>query len=376
MITSKLPHIGTTIFTQMSALANEVGAINLSQGFPNFPLAEGLRHSFEKNLSENVHQYAPMMGIISLRETLSTLIQKSYNRRLSPDNILITAGATQAIFTIIQAFVHPNDEVIVIDPAYDCYRPALDLVQAKTHHIHLTDKFELDLNQIEQKLNGKTRMFIINNPHNPTGAVFPKKQLDVLVRLLEKHPNCIVLSDEVYEFINYTDENVSLNNYPSLFNQLITVSSFGKSLHITGWKVGYLTANDALITEIKKVHQFLVFSVSHFAQAAINDYLQTFDVQTLSAFYLEKRNNLQKWIQQSKFDLIPCNGTYFQTIDISDVTDMKDVEYAIWLTKNVGLATIPLSVFYAENPKTNYLRLCFAKDEITINKAGELLCQI
>ena len=376
MITSKLPNIGTTIFTEMSALANEVGAINLSQGFPNFPLDPELKNSFAKYLNENVHQYAPMMGLLNLRETLASLIQSSYNRNVLPENILITAGATQAIFTIIQAFIHPNDEVIVIDPAYDCYRPALDLVQAKTYHIQLTDEFELDLDLIAQKLNDKTRMFIINNPHNPTGAIFSKKQLNVLVGLLEKYPNCLVLSDEVYEFINYTDENVSLNNYPSLFNQLIAVSSFGKSLHITGWKVGYLTANDELMNEIKKVHQFLVFSVSHFAQAAINDYLQKFDVHTLSSFYLSKRNQLQKWINQSKFELIPCNGTYFQTIDISNVTDMKDREYAIWLTKNVGIATIPLSVFYANNPKTNYLRLCFAKDEITIKKAGELLCQI
>lgn len=376
MITSKLPHIGTTIFTQMSSLAYKVGAINLSQGFPNFPLDPNLKHIFEQQAQENVHQYAPMMGVLSLRETLVEIINKTYQRKLSPDNILITAGATQAIFTVIQALIHPNDEVILIDPAYDCYRPALDLVSATTHSIALTNNFELDLDKIEQKMNDKTRLFIINNPHNPSGTVFSKQQMDDLIVLLERHPNCLILSDEVYEFINFTNEKTSLNYYPSLLERLITVSSFGKSLHITGWKVGYLTANTTLMNEIKKVHQFVVFCVNHFAQCAINTYLKRFDLDQLSDFYREKRNFLLGYLSKSKLTPVKCRGTYFQTVDISGVTNMKDVDYAIWLTKNAGLASIPLSVFYATNPKTNYLRLCFAKDDETLTKAGEILCQI
>lgn len=376
MITSKLPNVGTTIFTQMSALANKSNAINLSQGFPNFPLDEKLKVIFEQKIHKNVHQYAPMMGVLSLRETLSELIATHYNRTIAPGNILITAGATQAIFTTIQALVHQGDEAILIEPAYDCYRPALDLVKAKTHAIQLSDNFELDLDKLEQKLNNSTRLLIINNPHNPTGAVFSKKQMDELVGILEKYPKCFILSDEVYEFIKFTKDKISLNFYPNIHDRLITTSSFGKSLHITGWKIGYLTAPEKLMNEIKKVHQFNVFCVNHFGQSAINEYLKKIDLGQLSAFYEQKRNTLMRYLSKSKFKPIPCQGTYFQTVDTSQVSDKKDVDFAIWMTEKMGLASIPLSVFYSEKPKTNYLRLCFAKDNDTLTKAGEILCRI
>lgn len=375
-LTSKLPSVGTTIFTQMSALANEVGALNLSQGFPSFPVDEQFKFILKQTVEDNVHQYAPMPGLLALREQIARIVYEEYTRRISPDQVLITAGATQAIFTAIQALVHAGDEVVIIDPAYDCYRPAVDLVHAKAIHVPLTHQLTLDVDAIRHSMNNKTRMLIINNPHNPTGTVFSKEQIDDLVEVLDMFPNCIILSDEVYEFINFTKEQISFNYYPQLFHRLITISSFGKTLHVTGWKVGYLVASNELMTEIKKVHQFLVFSVSHFAQQAIASYLKTFKVRELVPFYKSKQEFLAKQLANSRMTLMPCSGTYFQVVDISNMTEMNDVDYAIWLTKEHGVATIPLSVFYTSQPPTNFLRLCFAKDDETLLKAGEILCKI
>lgn len=376
IVSSKLPHVGTTIFTTMSTLANEVGALNLSQGFPNFPVDERFKAVLKRTVDEGVHQYAPMSGLLSLREQIARIVGENHRRVLSPDDVLITAGATQAIFTTIQALVHEGDEVIIIDPAYDCYRPAVDLVKGHAVHISLTKDLQLDLEAIGNKLTSKTRMLIINNPHNPTGAVFNRNQLEALVGLLENYPRCLILSDEVYEFIQFTNEQISLNHYPQLHSRLITVSSFGKTLHVTGWKVGYLTAVGELMHEIKKVHQFLVFSVSHFAQHAIAEYLRDFQVSELAPFYHTKQHFLAEKLANSRLKLMPCAGTYFQVVDISAVTELGDVDFAIWLTKERGVATIPLSVFYDSQPPTNYLRLCFAKDDETLTKAAEILCQI
>jgi len=376
LVTSKLPDVGTTIFTTMSALANEFGAVNISQGFPNFPPDAGFIEIMANTAVKNVYQYAPMQGIISLREQICELIQNEYARAMQIEDVLVTAGATQAIFTAIQALVHPGDEVIIIDPAYDCYRPAVDLVGAKAVHIPLTETFELDLDALGKNMSGKTKMLIINNPHNPSGVVFGKKQMDGLVGLLDNFPNCLILSDEVYEFINFSGELISMHYYPQLFDRLITVSSFGKTLHMTGWKVGYLTATGKVLEEIKKVHQFLVFSVSHFAQEVIATYLKSFEVKELTPFYERKRAFLADKLAHSKLGLIPCSGTYFQVVDTRKVTDMGDVEFAIWLTKERGIATIPLSVFYNHQPPQHYLRLCFAKDDETLTKAGDILCQI
>ena len=368
---------GTTIFSTMSALAAETGAINLSQGFPDFPLDPEFKVALSEQLSRPVHQYAPMQGLLPLRETISEIIERQYKRTIGPENILITAGATQAIFTTIQALVSRGDEVITIDPAYDCYRPAVDLAGGEAIHIPLTEAFEPDMEKLSSAMNMKTRMLILNNPHNPSGTVFTKKQMDALSSLLERFPECLILADEVYEFICFSNEAVSLNGYPQLWDRSIIISSFGKTLHITGWKVGYLTAPDRLLTEIKKVHQFLVFSVNHFAQAAIHQYLQHFDLKALSSFFAAKRDILQTYIERSGLKLMPCRGTYFQVVDITGVTAENDVDYAVWLTKMAGLATIPLSVFYnsPEAPR-HYLRLCFAKEENTLHRAGAILCGI
>lgn len=375
-LTSKLPNVGTTIFTQMSALAAETGAINLSQGFPGFPVSEDFKRILADTIHQNVHQYAPMQGLLTLREQIRQVVDQEYQRKIGAEDILITAGATQAIFTVVQALVNEGDEVLIIDPAYDCYRPAVDLVKAKAVHISLDNELRLDIDAIEDALNSRTRMIIVNNPHNPTGTVFPKSQMDSLVGVLEKYPDCFILADEVYEFINFLGEPVSFNYYPQLFDRLICISSFGKTLHATGWKVGYLTAPDKIMKEIMKVHQFLVFSVSHFAQSAIAEYLKIFDIKELAGFYRAKQEILSNSLSKSSLKLMPCSGTYFQVVDISGVTDMGDVDYAIWLTKEKGVATIPLSVFYTSQPFSSYLRLCFAKDEETLLKAGDILCQI
>jgi methionine transaminase len=373
---SKLPNLGTTIFTTMSALANEHKAINLSQGFPDFPLDADFARILEQNLSKNVHQYAPMMGLPKLREAIQKLISKQHNRQLSIDEILVTAGATQAIFTTIQALVNHGDEVIIIDPAYDCYAPAVHLVGGKCLHIPITTEFKLDLARIQSALNTKTRMLIINNPHNPTGAVFGSEELTSLVGLLENFPNCLILSDEVYEFINFSGETITMHQFESIQNRLITVSSFGKTLHVTGWKVGYLTAPKNLISEIAKVHQYLVFSVNHYAQESIADYLEIMEVPAISEMYIQKRDYLQNLLKPSRFELLPCSGTYFQLIDYSNISDENDTDFAIWLTKEVGVATIPISVFFKEEFSQKVLRLCFAKNEETLTQAAHRLCQI
>ncbi len=375
-ISSKLPDLGTTIFTTMSALANEHKAINLSQGFPDFPLDTQFEAILKENLGKNVHQYAPMMGLPKLREAIQNLISREHKRKIELDEILVTAGATQAIFTTIQALVNPNDEVIIIDPAYDCYAPAVQLVGGLCVHIPLNQKFELDLDRIKSALNDKTKMLIINNPHNPTGAVFGQDQLKELVGILDGFPNCLVLSDEVYEFINFTSDTITMHQFESLQNRLITVSSFGKTLHVTGWKVGYLTAPKHLISEIAKVHQYLIFSVNHYAQDAIADYLNIVDIIAISRMYDDKRNLLHGLLEKSRFKLLPCSGTYFQLIDYSAISQEKDVDFAIWLTKEIGVASIPISVFFKEPNSQNVLRLCFAKSEETLTQAAQRLCQI
>jgi len=376
MQVSKLPHVGTTIFTTMSALSNEYEAINLSQGFPDFPIDTVFSEILHGTLAKNVHQYAPMMGILPLREEIIRIIHENYNRILEPENVLITAGATQAIFTAIQALIHQNEQVIVLDPAYDCYAPAIQLVLAEPIHVPLTVDFRLNLDLIKQKINDNTKMIIINNPHNPTGTVFKNEDLQGLVDLLVSYPNCLILSDEVYEFITFEEKFKSMHLYEEIRNRLITVSSFGKTLHVTGWKVGYLTAPSHLLKEIAKVHQYLVFSVNHYAQNVIASYLKTVDLQTISPLYLQKRDLLSNALKGSKFKILPCLGTYFQLVDYSEIGLLNDVDFAIWMTKEVGVASIPISVFFKENYDEKIIRLCFAKDDSILTQAAQKLCQI
>jgi methionine aminotransferase len=374
---SKLPHVGTTIFTVMSKLAMEHNAINLSQGFPNFPVDEKLIVSLESVARESVHQYAPMPGSPDLLNGIGALIETAYGRKNNPGTeLLVTAGATQAIFATIQALVHPGEEVIILDPSYDCYEPPIILTGAKPVRIPLSDDFTPDWQRIEDAMNDKTRMLIINNPHNPSGKVLDTHDLQQLAVLLERHPKVLLLSDEVYEFITFEKKHISVNTIESLRERSIVVSSFGKTFHITGWKIGYLIAPEALIIEIKKVHQFLVFCVNSVAQAALAKYIRQTNPLELGAFYQQKRDDFRALISSSRFDLLPSEGSYFQLASYAQISDEADTEFCIRMVKEYGVAAIPLSVFNADGKDRKLIRFCFAKTTDTLTQAAERLCKI
>ena len=374
---SKLPHLGTTIFTTMSQMAAKYQAINLSQGFPNFPVDEKLVEILKQTVTENVHQYAPMAGNNELLEELAILTMKSYQRKVEPSKeILVTAGATQGIFTTIQALIFSGEEVIILDPAYDCYAPAVLLAGGKPIHINLKPDYTPDWDKIESAFNSKTKMIIVNNPHNPTGKTLLMSDIKALETILDKFPNVILFSDEVYEYITFENQHISANTREKLKEKSVVVSSFGKTFHITGWKTGYLIAPEKWMTEIKKVHQFLVFSVNSIAQATLKKYLRQTDVSALGQFYQEKRNYFRSLIDKSKFELLPSEGTYFQVLRYSEISQEPDTLFAERLIKEHGVATIPLSAFYHNKFDNQSIRLCFAKDNETLEKAAEKLCQI
>jgi methionine aminotransferase len=374
---SKLPHVGTTIFTVMSKLAAESQAINLSQGFPNFPVDPKLLDLYQRKVKEDVHQYAPMPGNPRLLVEIGALIESSYNRSINPtEEILVTAGATQGIFTAITALIEKGDEVIILDPSYDCYEPTITLCGATAIRVQLNNDFLPDWEAIEHAISDKTRMIVINNPHNPSGRIWSNSDMDAFEQLVLKHPNLLVLSDEVYEFITFEQKHISAHSYKSIHDRLITVSSFGKTFHITGWKMGYLTAPKELMIEIKKVHQFNVFSVNSVAQAVLADYLPTVNVHELGKFYQEKRDLFQSLIADSRFELLPCDGTYFQTARYSNISEESDVEFCKTLTTKHGVAAIPTSVFNGNGSDQRVIRFCFAKDSDTLHQAAKKLCTI
>jgi methionine aminotransferase len=374
---SKLPHVGTTIFTTMSKMAADYNAINLSQGFPNFPIDPILEEIVRSKTGENVHQYAPMSGLPNLLEKISEMIFNQYNRKIDPaSSLLVTAGATQAIFTTIQALVHKNEEVIILDPSYDCYESPVILAGAKPIRIPLNDNFLPDWDKIRSSVSDKTRLIITNNPHNPSGTVWKTKDILELEKLVLDFPNLVVLSDEVYEFISFENKHISVNTSEILKDRSVIVSSFGKTFHITGWKIGYVVAPEFLMKEIKKVHQFLVFCVNSLAQASLAEYMNHIDVSTLGRFYQEKRDAFREQLKNSRFELLPCEGTYFQLGSYVNVSDESDVDFAKRLVIEYGVATIPLSVFNANGDDRKILRFCFAKDEKTIQQATEKLCKI
>ena len=374
---SKLPHVGTTIFTVMSQMANEYGAINLSQGFPNFPVDPVLTGLLKTKATENIHQYAPMGGNPILLGKLSELVFKQYGRTVHPnEELLVTAGATQAIFASIQAVVDAGEEVIILDPSYDCYEPPVILTGAKAIRIPLMENFMPDWDRIRSVVSQGTKMLIINNPHNPSGTIWPESDLKELERLFEDYPQLILLSDEVYEFITFEEKHRSVNSIPSLRDRSIIVSSFGKTFHITGWKIGYIVAPAGLMKEIKKVHQFLVFCVNSVAQATLAEYLDKVDVSSLGLFYQEKRDLFRSLIKESKFHLLPSEGTYFQVASYAGISDESDVDFTKRLVKEFEVATIPLSVFNADGRDQKLIRFCFAKDAETLTAAAQRLCRI
>lgn len=371
---SKLPQISTSIFTIMSQMANEYGAINLSQGFPNFPVDERLKNLVSKWAKEEVHQYLPMAGFPPLLEKIAYLTQSSYGRKVNPSTeILITAGATEGIFATIQALVHPKEEVIILDPSYDCYETPILLCNAVPKRIPLNHDFTTNWELISSTMNSNTRMIIINNPHNPTGRIWTENDFVQLEKLVDLYPNVVVLSDEVYEYITFESKHISVHHRDKLRQKSVSISSFGKSFHITGWKIGYVIAPEHLMNEIKKVHQFLVFSVNSIAQYAINDYIDLVQVAELGSFYQTKRDFFRNLMTETPFELLPCEGSYFQIASYRSFSDENDIDFTKRLVKEFGVAAIPLSPFYADAKQTQCIRFCFAKEEETLKKAVERL---
>jgi methionine aminotransferase len=361
----------------MSQLANEHGAINLSQGFPNFPEDERLLQISERIIRENIHQYTPMAGLPSLLEKIANQTLKQYGRKVNTaTELLITAGATQGVFTTINTFVNHGDEVLILDPSYDSYEPSVLVAGGRPVRVSLNDDYTPNFNRIESAISAKTKMIVINNPHNPTGRIWTEQDFEALETILEKHPQILILGDEVYEYITFTQPHISFNTRPKLVERTIIASSFGKSLHVTGWKVGYLIAPEHLMFEMKKVHQFLVFSVNSFSQHAISEYLNVVDFTEVSKMYQCKRDLFQNLIKESRFELMPCDGTYFQVMNYNQISSKNDVDFAKELIVNHGVASIPISVFYNDATDRHMLRFCFAKTDETLIAAAEKLCSI
>ena len=376
-MSSKLPSIGTTIFSVMSKLALETNAINLSQGFPNFPIDPLLANILKEQAGKNTHQYAPMPGNTHLMVEIGKLIKQSYQRDIEIESeLLVCAGATQAIFTTILALIHPGDEVVILDPCYDCYEPAVILAGGVPIHVQLGDDFLPDWSRIGDVMNSKTKMLITNNPHNPSGRVWSLSDIDSLETIMLDNPQLLLLSDEVYEFIIFEKKHISMHTRNKVSERTIISSSFGKTFHITGWKLGYLTGPKGLMEEIKKVHQFNVFSVNSVAQASIAAYLPQVNVQQLALFYQNKRDVFRQLLERSRFKLLPCEGTYFQTVNYSNISDESDLEFCKRLAMEVGVAAIPISVFNANKIDQKIIRFCFAKDNETLIQASEKLCKI
>ncbi len=379
LIDSKLPKVGTTIFTQMSALATASGAINLSQGFPDFPLDEALIDRVTFYMRQGRNQYAPMTGVPQLRDAIAAKIARIYHYTPSPEQeITVTSGATEALYAVIAAVISPGDEAIVLDPSYDSYAPAILLQGGKPVHVALQyPHFRPDWEAIRRSIGPRTRLIITNTPHNPTGSSWLPEDLLQLEAIVEEH-KLLVLADEVYEHLMYDgQEHQSVLSRPKLRAQAAAVFSFGKTFHATGWKIGYVVAPEALSAEIRKVHQYLTFSTHTPTQLALADYLQQPEnYEHLPQFYQQKRDLFLKLLKGSRFKPLPCSGTYFQLLEYSSISQLPDVEMARWLAVEKGVASIPVSVFNVDKKDHLLLRFCFAKQEETLQRATELLCKI
>lgn len=376
---SKLPQVGTTIFTVMSALANELGAVNLSQGFPDYDTSPELIELVNQAMKNGHNQYAPMAGLMSLREQISHKTEKLYGAVYNPDTeITITAGGTQAIFTAITAVIHPNDEVIIFEPAFDCYAPAIKLVGGIVKSLELEPPdYRIRWDMVKRLINNRTKMIILNSPHNPTATILHQEDIEELSAIV-KNQDILILSDEVYEHLIYDGKtHHSMARYPELQQRSFIVASFGKPFHATGWKVGYCMAPAALMQEFRKVHQFLVFSVNTPIQVAIAEYLKNEQTYlSLPEFFQQKRDYFRKGLENSRFEILPCSGSYFQSVRYSKITDEKDADFAIRLAKEIGVASIPVSAFYNKGTDHHVLRFCFAKRQETLDKAVDRLIKV
>ncbi|WP_313163251.1 pyridoxal phosphate-dependent aminotransferase [Kosakonia cowanii] len=377
---SKLPALGTTIFTQMSALAQQHQAINLSQGFPDFDGPRYLQERLAYHVAQGANQYAPMTGVQALREAIAEKTAALYGHQ--PDvnsDITVTAGATEALYAAITALVREGDEVICFDPSYDSYAPAVELSGGVLKRIALQPPhFRVDWQAFTALLSDRTRLVIVNTPHNPSATVWQEADFAALWQAIADR-EIYVLSDEVYEHICFADDgHASVLKHPQLRERAVAVSSFGKTYHMTGWKVGYCIAPAAISAELRKVHQYLTFSVNTPAQLALADMLRAEPqhYRELPAFYRARRDVLVNALRESKLELLPCEGTYFLLADYSAISDLDDVAFCQWLTKEVGVAAIPLSVFCADPFPHKLIRLCFAKQESTLLAAAERLCTL
>ena len=380
---SKHPNMGTTIFSVMSALAAESGAVNLGQGFPDFECDPKLVADVSAAMQENLNQYPPMPGVAPLRQAVAEKINKLYGRQYDPNTeITITAGATQALLTIMLAVVHPGDEVIVLEPCYDCYVPNIDMAGGVVVRVPLTPgTFRPDFDKIQAAISARTRAILINSPHNPSGMVWRHEDMLKLQEILA--PTSIVLiSDEVYEHMVYQDlKHCSASSYPGLAARAFVVSSFGKTYHVTGWKVGTVAAPASLTVEFRKVHQFNVFTVNTPVQHGLARYMQDpSPYLNLPAFYQRKRDLFRTGLAKTQFKMLPGEGTYFQCVDISELNvpekNLGESEFCKWLTQEVGVAAIPMSAFYGNGFDQNVIRFCFAKKDETLNAALQRLARL
>lgn len=379
-IETKLPKVGTTIFTVMSQLALQHNAVNLGQGFPDFDGPQSLRDALADAMNAGKNQYAPMTGVPKLREQIALKTERLYGRKVSADaEVTVTSGATEAIFAAIAAVVRAGDEVIVLDPCYDCYEPAIDLVGGRAVHVPLTlPDFAVDWQRVKDAITAKTRVIMINSPHNPSGAVLSPADLDTLAALT-RDTQILVISDEVYEHIVFDGlPHESVLRHPELAERSFVVSSFGKTYHCTGWKVGYCIASRALSAEFRKVHQYLTFCTFSPAQWAFAQVLES-DPQhylDLPAFYQAKRDRFRELLAPSRFQLLPVRGAYFQLVDYSAISDKDDLNFCEWLVREAGVAAIPVSAFYETAPDAKIVRFCFAKNDPTLAAAAERLVKL
>ena len=378
-VTSRLPNVGTTIFTTMSALAAEHKAVNLGQGFPDFECDPALVNLVNAAMQRGLNQYPPMIGVLALREAIAEKMQRLYGHTVDAQTeITITAGATQAIITTVLAIVHPGDEVIVLDPCYDSYDPNIVLAGGTAVHVPLTPgTFRPDFERIAAALNPRTRAIIVNSPHNPSATTWSAAEMQTLAELL-RPTDVVLISDEVYEHMVFDGKrHESAALYPELAARSVIVSSFGKTYHVTGWKVGFVSAPVSLTAEFRKVHQFNVFTVNTPVQHALAAYmLDARPYLELPAFYQRKRDLFQAGLKSTRFRLLPSEGSYFQCVDYSAISDAPEADFCRWLTTEIGVAAIPLSAFYQQPTEQKLARFCFAKKDETLELALQRLSQL
>ena len=380
-LVSRLPHVGTTVFTRMSQLAIDHGAVNLGQGFPDFACDPALVDLVTDAMRAGHNQYPPMTGLPALRQAIAAKIEATYGHRYDANTgITVTAGASQAIQSAILAVVHPGDEVIVIEPAYDCYAPAIVLAGGVVVPVTMrldADGYRVEWEDVRAAVTPRTRMVVINTPHNPTGTILRQVDLEALVAIVQD-TQILVLSDEVYEHMVFEGEpHASVARHPALAERAFVVSSFGKTFHVTGWKIGYVAAPAALMVEFRKVHQYNVFCVNAPMQHAIAAYLQDpAPWRDLPAFYQAKRDLFRAGLAASRFTLLPSDGTYFQCVRYDAISDVSEAEFAEWLTREIKVAAIPVSAFYSQPKESHVVRFCFAKKDETLQLALERLARL